>query len=248
LNQDINLRGIVLTAGQYKEFDKRLVILTADRGRITVFANGARRQGSRLQAATQAFTMGTFTVREGRSAYSLVAAEIEKPFIELSYDLYDMCYASYMCEFISYYTREGISTKQELNLLYLGFMALLSNTVPKKFIKTIFEMRLMFLEGYGVHAFSCVKCSDETKKISYFDVQSGGAVCEDCKRFAKKPFQISEKAILTLRFIIGGDVRKIFSFQVPEDVMEEVISVSDQFTSAYVDKKFNSLNILSSLG
>ena len=145
--QEIKTKGIVLSAAPYGEYDKRLVILSETEGRITVFANGIRKQNSRLSAAGQSFVMGEFTLRQGRDTYTLVGAEIKESFIEMSYDMEKMCYASYFCEFTSYYTREGLAAADELNLLYLSFKALLSDSISDKTVKLAFELKLMDIEG-----------------------------------------------------------------------------------------------------
>ena len=145
--QEIKTRGIVLSATPYGEYDKRLVILSESEGRITVFANGIRKQNSRLAAAGQTFVMGEFTLRPGRESYTLTGAEIIESFIELSYDMEKMCYASYFCEFTAYYTREGLAAADELNLLYVSFKALLSEAVSDRTVKLAFELKLMDIEG-----------------------------------------------------------------------------------------------------
>ena len=67
----ISVNGIVLDTSLLKEYDKRLVILTAELGRITVFANGARKKNSPLTAVSQKFVMGTFRLRPGKTTYTL---------------------------------------------------------------------------------------------------------------------------------------------------------------------------------
>ena len=44
MNEELWVRGIVLSVTQLGEYDKRMVVLTEQLGKITVFANGARRQ------------------------------------------------------------------------------------------------------------------------------------------------------------------------------------------------------------
>ena len=76
----IQTTGMVLYAAPVGEFDKRLILLTGDRGKITAFARGAKRTGSLLRAASRPFAFGTFTLSETRDAYNLYGAEIENYF------------------------------------------------------------------------------------------------------------------------------------------------------------------------
>ena len=55
--QNIEVHGIILDTSLIKEYDKRLVILTSELGKITVFANGVRRKNSMLTAVSQKFVM-----------------------------------------------------------------------------------------------------------------------------------------------------------------------------------------------
>ena len=74
--ETVTFTGMILTASPMKEFDKRVEVLTKERGRISAFARGARRLNSTLSACTVPFTFGKFTFYEGRNAYNLVSGDI----------------------------------------------------------------------------------------------------------------------------------------------------------------------------
>lgn len=147
MRETVDLTGMVLKATPVGENDRRLVILTRERGKITAFARGAKRPGSQLMAVSRPFVFGTFRMYEGRDAYNLQSAEISNYFTELAGDVEAACYGSYFLEFADYYGRENMDGSEMILLLYQSMRALLKPALPNPLVRTIFELRAMVVNG-----------------------------------------------------------------------------------------------------
>ena len=141
------LTGMVIKSAPAGEYDRRLVILTCERGKITAFARGARRPGSTLMAASAPVVFGTFALYEGRDAYSLVSVDVQNYFREITEDMEAACYGSYFLEFADYYGRENLEAVETLKLLYQSLRALLKSAIPNRLVRAVFELKLMEING-----------------------------------------------------------------------------------------------------
>lgn len=141
------ITGMILKAEPIGEYDRRVVILTKEKGKISAFARGARRQGSRLLAATNPFSFGNFKLYVGKSSYNLVEADISNYFEGLRQDFEGAYYGIYFLEVMDYYTRENNDDKEMLKLLYQSLKALMHEKLPNILVRYIFEMKAMVLSG-----------------------------------------------------------------------------------------------------
>lgn len=139
--------GMVLKAVPVLDTDKRITILTKERGKIGAFARGAKRQGSRFMASTEPFVYGTFRLSEGRSAYNVTDVKAEQVFKEVREDLESVFYGSYFADVADYYTRENNDEKEMLKLLYMSLKALTVESIPKELVQYIFEMKTLVVNG-----------------------------------------------------------------------------------------------------
>lgn len=141
------ITGMVLKAEPIGEYDRRIVMLTREKGKISAFARGARKQGSRLLAATNPFSFGEFKMYVGRSSYNVTEASISNYFEGLREDFEGAYYGMYFLELTDYYTRENNDEKEMLKLLYQSLRALMHQGLPNRLIRYIFEMKAMVLNG-----------------------------------------------------------------------------------------------------
>ncbi len=142
-----SVTGMILKAEPFGEFDRRVVILTRERGKIAAFAKGARKQGSRLLASTNPFCFGEFKLYEGRTSYSISEASISNYFEQFREDFEGACYGMYFLEVMDYYTRENNDEMNMLKLLYQTLRAVCHKGLDNRLIRYIFEIKALALNG-----------------------------------------------------------------------------------------------------
>jgi DNA repair protein RecO (recombination protein O) len=240
--QTVTVTGIVLATMPIGDYDKRLTILTRERGKITAFAKGARKPNSALLACSQSFTFGEFMLYEGKSSYNIQSVNIKNYFGELRNDMKMVYYGLYFCEFVDYMTHEGNDEVEIMKLLYQSLRALSNENIGIELVRYVFELKLITLSGEAPQVFECVKCG---AKEGYFrfSVKHGGVLCEGCRKVAQDAVRLSTSAIYTLQYIISSSVEKLFSFTVTTEVLREVRTLIDDYRKEYVDHVLKSLDL-----
>jgi len=246
--------GMVLSAMPVGDYDKRLVILTKENGKITAFAKGARRPNSAFLACSQPFSFGTFTLYGGRTSYNVMSAEISNYFGELRDDFDRLCYGFYFCEFADYITKENNDETNILKLLYQTLRALTKNSIEVELVRAIYELKIMALNGEAPYVYGCVKCEKNQRdtslnqaKVYYFSVGGGGILCDACKGMDKNAITIRTSTLYTMQYIISTEIEKLYTFKVSSEVLGELKLCMKKYLNSYVDHEFKSLNMVNDI-
>lgn len=143
----ICVTGMILKQAPIGEYDRRICLLTRERGKISAFVRGARKPNSRLAAATNPFSFGTFRLYAGKSSYNVTDAEIQNYFEALRTDFEGAYYGMYFAEVADYYARENNDERELLKLLYQSLRALCAPALARPLVKCIFELRAITVNG-----------------------------------------------------------------------------------------------------
>ncbi|MBB5265339.1 DNA repair protein RecO (recombination protein O) [Catenibacillus scindens] len=246
MTEQIKLTGMVISAMPVGEYDKRLVLLTTHRGKITAFSRGSRRPKSSMLAATEPFVFGEFLLIPGRDAYTLVGANVSNYFMELRENLEAACYGFYFLELASYFARENMDGTPLLKLLYQTLRILCKKIIDFKLVRRIYELKVMVAEGEYPQCFSCCMCGS-SEKLTAFSFSRSGVACENCFQHNHGLKKLHPSTIYTLQYIVSSPVEKLYTFTVNDEVQRDLEQVMDHYMRLHIDRKIKSLEMLEML-
>ena len=245
MGQSVIVTGMVLNTMPISEYDKRITILTKEKGKITAFARGARRPNSQLLAATNPFSFGEFELFEGKSSYNVSKATIHNYFRDLALDVDAAYLGFYFLEFADYFCQENNDEKEMLKLLYQSLRALEKETISNELVRAVFELKAMTINGEGPSVFSCMHCKS-TENLDYFSVWRGGIFCPECKH-GQKTRKIHESTRYAMQYVISSKIEKLYTFQLSDEVLQEFKKIMKDYLHTYVKHSFKSLQIIDEL-
>ncbi len=235
------LTGMVLKTAPAGEYDKRITLLTREKGKVTAFVRGARRQNSSLQAATNLFCFGKFEAYEGRETYTVVKADILNYFSELYTDPERTWYGCYFLELADYFSQPACDATDQLKLLYQTMRALCAPSLDPRLVRRIYELKTLVFQGLSPNVFSCVNCGTG-EDLRLFSVKRRGTLCSVCGGKGDTP--LTDSSLYTLQYIVSSPVEKLYTFQVTEEVYRSVSAAVGPYLALYVDRDFKTLSFL----
>ena len=241
----INTTGIVLRETAYKDSSKILTVLTDKEGKLTVSARGALRRNSKLAAATQLLVFSEMTLFSSRDRWTLTEARSIEQFRGLQDDISKLALGSYFAELTEAVADEDNPNTELMPLCLNALYALSEGIRPAAFIKPAFELRLMAVSGFAPLVSHCSICGREAPASARLDLSGGTLHCQDCSPGADI---LSSGALSAVRYIIGCDLKKLFSFSLGEVSLREITNAAEEYLLRQLDRNFRTLEFYKQLG
>lgn len=243
MSSHLYLTGMVLSAMPVGEYDKRISLLTRERGKVSGFVRGARRANNHMIAAANPFVFGRFEAYEGRNAYTFSKAEVENYFESISTDLSNVYYGSYFLEMAEYYGRENLDESERLKLLYQSLRALGSGKFSSELIKIVYELRTMFINGEYPNVYSCKTCGKK-QEIGYFSIKEHSVFCREHAE-GKDTVRLSDSVLYAMQFIMCTPIEKLYTFKLTPEAEKELSDIVTRYRKKYHGHEYKSEAMLS---
>ena len=184
-------------------------------GKISCVAKGARKPRSALLAGTQMFCFGEYLMFKGSQTYHINSVEPIEVFYNLRIDLDKLKYAVHINKIIQDVTNENQNCYKILQLL-LNTLYIISETDKNlDMVLSVFKLRLLCILGFTPQVMRCKNC-DEKEKLMYF----------------------SESAWNAIKYTVTAPPKRLYSFNLKEDALEEFKLVSKLYFNEKLEKEY----------
>ncbi len=246
--------ALVLNECDYLENDKLITVLTAEHGRMTITAKGAKSLRNQYMVCTQRFIYAEFTVNERGGRYTLTEASLINQFFGISGSLGKSALASYIVEVASAVTVENADEGDMLSLCLNTLYMLTRDDVDLDYIKGVFELRCAVVQGFCPELSGCSVCEKEDHPNTYLDVMNGSLVCGDCfgsEDTTASPQDISGARIIVplsrdilemMRYTVSCSPKRIFSLSAPPELTSEFGAVCEKYLINQLGRSFYTLD------
>ena len=228
--------GIVLRTYKLGEADRIVVVFTRGHGKIRTVAKGVRKTKSRFGARLEPTSHVALQLYEGRELDTVTQAESLDHFRAIRDDLDRLAKASCLLEAVDQLAQEREVNQRLYQMLLGALRALAAHDSP--LVVPAFFWKALAQEGYRPELDRCVACG-ASEPIVAFDLDSGGALCRECRRGSS----LSPEALELMRRILGGGLGSALN-EPPSPATHEVDHLATRALEHHLERRLRSVGVL----
>ena len=241
-----NCRGLIIRSNEYKDKDRLLSVLTADRGLITICAKGVSKPGSSLGCFSMPYMLCDFVVSVSHGYYYLKDASIIESNSKIMDSLEQMTVAAHISSCLMDCTLQSENAKEAYELAVYAYYMLANNKDKYLLIYSAFNWRLLTIAGFTV----LYDLDDPLYKASgdkqgrYMINISGGPESSQNRSFNRL---LDEPAVRALNYFATCDLKRMFTSNADKKTEQDLKEFTTDYLSIHFDKIYDSLSVLNNL-
>ena len=244
----IDLNGIVIKSTRYAERDFLLEVLSAERGRVFIYAKNSTKTNKNTMFAG-VFSLSKFelaTGNDGRLIYT--GSKMIEYFPELRKDPYIMVTGQYFCE-ISTYIPENTDNPQAYLSLLLNSLYLLTGRTSVDLetakVKLAFEIGFLHLSGLMPYADYCSSCG---QRPCYWHFDEG-FLCSECaeKYHSNKLYSINDTMLHAINHIMNSNGISRYAFNMSKKSFDSLQWLLEEYIQYKLETQLKTLDIYRTL-
>lgn len=239
--------GIVLKTVKLSDSDVLITLFSDRHGKITAVAKGARNAKSKLNASSQLFVYGEYSLSMGSKWNYVNSVEVHDSFYGIREDLVKLSYASYFMELTSFILPENTANLKLFSVLRNALECLKDDKCSGNLLKVIYEIKCLDILGYRPETTSCIECGTDTE-LYFMSIEDGGVLCERCATNMNKGLKIGKKLSRLMTLLINEDTMKLCHLEINDFYTEKMDILLNNYLKHHVGiKRFKSIEFLNTL-
>lgn len=233
----VKTKGIIIAEHNMGDFDKMVTLLTPGFGKIGCGAKGSRKPRSLILAGTQFLCFGEYVLYKGPNSYNINSCEIIESFYNIRCDLDKLNYSTYVTKIVSDVTYENSGCANILQLFLNTIYTICNTEKDLELILAIFKIKILCLLGFTPNMRFCKSCKGEGD-LEYFSFKEDSLKCKTCGKQDKSAISLEIGTIYALKYIITSPSKKLFSFDVSQNVIKELKMISKVYLNDKLEKDY----------
>ncbi len=240
-----NCRGLIIRSNEYKEKDRLLSVLTADRGLITICAKGVAKPGSSLGCFSMPYMLCDFVVTISHGYYYLKDASIIESNSRIMDSLEQMTVAAHISTCLMDCTLQSENAKEAYELAVYAYYNLANNKDKYLLIFSAFNWRLLTIAGFTVqYDLNEPAYRASGDKPNRYLINISGANGIQNKSFNRL---IEEPSVRALNYFATCDLKRLFTSSAEKNTEKELKEFTTDYLSIHFEKIYDSLSVLNGL-
>lgn len=240
--------AIVIGKRNFSENDRILTFYTRVYGKLDVLVKGIRKIENRFGSSLELFTYNEILLWEKKKGSLLVLTQCQNKecFFDIRTDLKKIASAFYITDLARELTKEKDKSIDIFNLLF-SFLYLLEKAKKPEIIISSFQLRLLFILGFGPELDKCAGCKIVLRNIKYFSMQMGGIVCENCAKTSSSNVSLDPETLALMKKLIYTPLDRLENIIVSFVALKKIEHLFSLYIFYHMDKKMRSKKIIEKL-
>lgn len=225
---EIKTKAIVLSAVDYGEQDRMLILFSPELGRIDAKARSCRKAASPLLPCVQPFVYGEYVLFRYKEKTVVSQCEVIETFFSLREDVERFAAAGFAAALCRSAVQEEEGNGDLFDLFYRACSYLAYGENGTKATLIAFLAHFLALTGFRPAITHCARCGKDLRqeKTLRFSPELGGALCAGCGVFREK---ISPLTLEAIRRVLLLEREELDRVRLPEPLAGDVYSVLKEY-------------------
>lgn len=245
----LRTEAIVIGKRNFRENDRIITFYTRIYGKLTALVKGIRKMENRFGSALELFTYNEILLWEKKKGDLLILTQCQtkESFFKIRSELKKIASALYLIDLAGELTKEKDKNIDIFNLLF-AFLHLLENTGKYGIIISSFELRLLYILGFGPELDKCVNCKNTfAKDIQHFSFSLGGIICKNCVKLSSSNISLNYETAAVMKKLIWIPLTRIENIVISQVILKKIEYLFSLYIFYHLDKKIKSKKIIEKL-